>query len=117
MLPASSDTSSLETINENNALLNASLYASSSSANRCLAGSCEEFRVQTLTSLKKQHIFCKRYIDGYLVYSYLREQRWAFEVAVNVLNHIQALSFHLVVVLQRRHLPGKKGSIIHERKM
>ena len=113
LLPVSSDTSSLLSKDEYNALLNASVYASSSSANCFFAGSCEESKVQRLTSLKKQHIFCKRYIDGYLVYSYLREQRWAFEVAVNVLNQIQALSFHLVVVLQRRHLRGKKTRVNH----
>jgi hypothetical protein len=43
------------------------------------------------------------------MYSYLWEQRWAFKVAVNVLDQIQTLTFHLVVVLQRRHLPEKKN--------
>lgn len=40
--------------------------------------------------------------------SYIRKQWWAFKIAVQVLNQIQALSFHLVVVLQGRHLPKTK---------
>ena len=110
LLPVSSDTSSLLSKDEYNALLNASVYASSSSANCFFAGSCEESKVQRLTSLKNTFFF-KRYIDGDLMY--LREQRWTFEVAVKVPNQIQALSFHLVVVLQRRHLRGKKTRVNH----
>jgi hypothetical protein len=36
--------------------------------------------------------------------SYIRKQRRAFKIAVDELNQIQALSFHLVVVLEGRHL-------------